>query len=186
MVIPGVSGSMVLMVLGYYSTILALVTGTVTMLKDMDIGGVINNCLLLAPFGVGVVLGIFLIAKVIEYLFQRFPQPDFRGHHRPDRLLSLCHPLFCRRSERLLGGGAGGWPGAGGPGRLGHLADGQQGRGLIHPLGKNEQAARRLLVFLCGGCPRQKNLSICEENLLPGSLYWAKGQTSKGRGRSAE
>lgn len=77
MVIPGVSGSMVLMVLGYYSTILALVTGTVTMLKDMDIGGVINNCLLLAPFGVGVVLGIFLIAKVIEYLFQRFPSQTF-------------------------------------------------------------------------------------------------------------
>lgn len=73
MVIPGVSGSMVLMVLGYYSTILSLVTGTVTMLKDMDFGGVIHNCLLLAPFAVGVVLGIFLIAKIIEYLFQRFP-----------------------------------------------------------------------------------------------------------------
>ena len=72
-VIPGVSGSMVLMVLGYYSTILSLVTGTVTMLKDMDFGGVIHNCLLLAPFAVGVVLGIFLIAKIIEYLFQRFP-----------------------------------------------------------------------------------------------------------------
>ena len=77
MVIPGVSGSMVLMVLGYYSTILALVTGTVTMLKDMDFGGVIQNCLLLAPFGVGVVLGIFLIAKIIEYLFKRFPSQTF-------------------------------------------------------------------------------------------------------------
>ena len=50
MVIPGVSGSMVLMVLGYYSTILSLVTGTVTMLKDLDLGGVIHNCLLLVPF----------------------------------------------------------------------------------------------------------------------------------------
>ena len=77
MVIPGVSASMVLMVVGYYSTILALVTGTVTMLKDMDLGGVVNNCLLLAPFGVGVVLGIFLIAKIIEYLFQRFPSQTF-------------------------------------------------------------------------------------------------------------
>lgn len=77
MVIPGVSGSMVLMVLGYYNTILALVTGTVTMLKDLDIGGVVHNCLLLIPFGVGVVLGIFLIAKIIEYLFQRFPSQTF-------------------------------------------------------------------------------------------------------------
>ena len=73
MVIPGVSGSMVLMVLGYYSTILSLVTGTVTMLKDLDLGGVIHDCLLLVPFAVGVALGIFLIAKIIEYLFNRFP-----------------------------------------------------------------------------------------------------------------
>lgn len=73
MVIPGVSGSMVLMVLGYYSTILSLVTGTVTMLKNLDFGGVLHNCLLLVPFAIGVVLGIFLIAKIIEYLFNRFP-----------------------------------------------------------------------------------------------------------------
>lgn len=77
MVIPGVSGSMVLMVLGYYSTILSLVTGTVTMLKDGDFGGVVHNCLLLVPFAIGVVLGIFLIAKIIEYLFQRFPSQTF-------------------------------------------------------------------------------------------------------------
>ena len=77
MVIPGVSGSMVLMVLGYYSTILSLVTGTVTMLKDGDFGGVVHNCLLLVPFAIGVVLGILLIAKIIEYLFQRFPSQTF-------------------------------------------------------------------------------------------------------------
>lgn len=77
MVIPGVSGSMVLMVLGYYSTILSLVTGTVTMLKDGDFGGVVHNCLMLVPFAIGVVLGIFLIAKIIEYLFQRFPSQTF-------------------------------------------------------------------------------------------------------------
>lgn len=77
MVIPGVSGSMMLMVLGYYSTILSLVTGTVTMLKDGDLGGVIHNGLLLAPFAVGVIVGIFLIAKLIEYLFNRFPCQTF-------------------------------------------------------------------------------------------------------------
>ena len=66
-----------LMVLGYYSTILSLVTGTVTMLKDGDLGGVIHNGLLLAPFAVGVIVGIFLIAKLIEYLFNRFPCQTF-------------------------------------------------------------------------------------------------------------
>lgn len=47
------------------------------MLKDGDLGGVIHNCLLLVPFGIGVVLGIFLIAKIIEYLFRRFPSQTF-------------------------------------------------------------------------------------------------------------
>ena len=73
MVIPGVSGSMVLLILGYYNSILNLLTDTVLCLKAMDLAGVMHNCLLLAPFGVGVVLGIFLIAKIIEYLFNNFP-----------------------------------------------------------------------------------------------------------------
>lgn len=77
MVIPGVSGSMVLMVLGYYNSILGLVTDTVLYLKDMNFAGIFQNCLLLAPFGIGVILGIFLIAKVIEYLFQHFPSQTF-------------------------------------------------------------------------------------------------------------
>ena len=73
MVIPGVSGSMVLMVLGYYSTILSLVTGTVTMLKDLDFGGVIHNCLLLAPFAIGVVLGISSLPRSSSTSSTAFP-----------------------------------------------------------------------------------------------------------------
>ena len=67
MVIPGVSGSMVLMVLGYYNTILDL------------FGLILHNVSLLLPFGVGVALGIFGIAKVIEYLFAHFPSQTFAG-----------------------------------------------------------------------------------------------------------
>lgn len=77
MVIPGVSGSMVLMVLGYYNSILSLLTDTVVCLKDFDFAGILENCLLLVPFCIGVALGIFLIAKVIEYLFQNFPSQTF-------------------------------------------------------------------------------------------------------------
>lgn len=80
MVIPGVSGSMVLMVLGYYSTILSLVVGTVTYLKDFNFNGVFHNVLILAPFGIGVILGIFLIAKIIEYLFHHFPSQTYAGN----------------------------------------------------------------------------------------------------------
>ena len=77
MVIPGVSGSMVLMVLGYYSTILAQVTGLLDALLARD-WAALGRCVgLLIPFGVGVVLGIFLIAKMIEWLFKKFPSQTY-------------------------------------------------------------------------------------------------------------
>lgn len=79
MVIPGVSGSMVLMVLGYYNTILDLVTGCVDGLVAGDFGLILHNVSLLLPFGVGVALGIFAIAKIIEYLFAHFPSQTFAG-----------------------------------------------------------------------------------------------------------
>lgn len=72
MVIPGVSGSMVLMILGYYYGILNTIKGAVEALRAFDVPAMINGALLLIPFGIGVVLGIFLIAKLISFLFDRF------------------------------------------------------------------------------------------------------------------
>lgn len=71
MVVPGVSGSMMLMILGYYNTILECINDTVAALADFNISVLMQNVLILAPFGVGVVIGIFLIAKLIEFIFQR-------------------------------------------------------------------------------------------------------------------
>lgn len=71
MVVPGVSGSMMLMILGYYNTILECINDTVAALTAFDIPGVMENVLVLIPFGIGVVIGIFLIAKIIEFIFQR-------------------------------------------------------------------------------------------------------------------
>lgn len=71
MVVPGVSGSMMLMILGYYNTILESINDTISALTAMNIPVIIDNILILAPFGVGVVVGIFLIAKIIEFIFQR-------------------------------------------------------------------------------------------------------------------
>ena len=72
MVIPGVSGSMVLMILGYYYGILNTIKGAVEALRAFDVPAMVNGALLLIPFGIGVVLGIFLIAKLISFLFDRF------------------------------------------------------------------------------------------------------------------
>ena len=71
MVIPGVSGSMMLMLLGYYETILAYINRTVDALTSFDIPNLFNCVFVLFPFGIGVLLGIFLIAKLIEWIFSK-------------------------------------------------------------------------------------------------------------------
>lgn len=72
MVIPGVSGSLVLMILGYYYGIIESIKGFLEALKVLDIPALTDGFLVLAPFGVGILLGIFLIAKLITFLFERY------------------------------------------------------------------------------------------------------------------
>ena len=72
MVIPGVSGSMILMSLGYYAPILSSITDFVRAVLDFNISAALAECALLVPFGIGVLVGIFAIAKLIEFLLSRF------------------------------------------------------------------------------------------------------------------
>lgn len=71
MVVPGVSGSMMLMLLGYYDTILKTINDFVDALVKFDMGGLMTGVGILLPFGIGVVIGIFLIAKLIEFIFSK-------------------------------------------------------------------------------------------------------------------
>ena len=73
MVIPGVSGSMILMIMGYYSPIIGMINQFVDHLRTFNVSGMISDCGVLIPFGVGVVVGIFIIAKVIEIVFAKCP-----------------------------------------------------------------------------------------------------------------
>lgn len=72
MVVPGVSGSMMLMIFGYYYGIINTITGFLDALRAMDPAALKDGVLLLAPFGIGVLLGIILVAKLISFLFDRF------------------------------------------------------------------------------------------------------------------
>lgn len=58
MVVPGISGSFILLLLGVYS---AIITAISTL-----------NILVLIPFGIGVVIGILLASKVIDFLLEHF------------------------------------------------------------------------------------------------------------------
>ncbi len=71
MVVPGVSGSMMLMILGYYDTILATINDAIDALLAFDMAEIFRVVSILMPFGIGVIVGIFLIAKLIEFIFSK-------------------------------------------------------------------------------------------------------------------
>ena len=73
MIIPGISGSLMLMLLGYYDPIIKVVSN----LTKFDMLG--ENLKVLVPFGLGVIIGIVLVAKLIEYLLKKFEIKTYFG-----------------------------------------------------------------------------------------------------------
>ena len=73
MIIPGVSGSLVLMLLGYYLPI-------VNKIKELThFKNIFDNILILLPFGIGILIGIVLIAKLIEWLLKKYEVKTYFG-----------------------------------------------------------------------------------------------------------
>lgn len=79
MVIPGVSGSMILMMLGYYQFIISTIKNTIEAFFHLDIATIGNGILVLLPFAIGIVLGIIIISKIISKLFQKYPNATYWG-----------------------------------------------------------------------------------------------------------
>lgn len=79
MVIPGVSGSMILMMVGYYEYLNNAINGFVTAVVHLDFAAMLINIWILLPFGIGVLIGIFLMAKLIEFLLKRYPNATMWG-----------------------------------------------------------------------------------------------------------
>lgn len=73
MVVPGVSGSMILLLIGYYNPVIAAINDFIRALTALDVDGILRGLGILVPFGIGVVVGIFAIAKLIEVIFEKFP-----------------------------------------------------------------------------------------------------------------
>ena len=73
MVIPGVSGSLVLMLLGFYYPIIDTI-------KDLiHFNHLFSNVIVLGIFGVGVLVGIIGISKLFEYLFKKQETKTYFG-----------------------------------------------------------------------------------------------------------
>ena len=73
MIIPGVSGSFMLMLLGYYKPIIDTVSNLTKFNNLWD------NLKILIPFGFGLVFGIVLVAKLIEYLLKKYEVKTYFG-----------------------------------------------------------------------------------------------------------
>ena len=79
MVIPGVSGSMILMMLGYYQFIINTIKTTIEAVLHFDWLAVGTGVGILIPFGIGILLGIILISKIIAKIFKRYPNATYWG-----------------------------------------------------------------------------------------------------------
>lgn len=73
MVIPGVSGSMMLLLLGYYNPILDMIKEFFGAVIGLEIAKIFEIMSILVPFGMGVLIGTVAIAKIIEVIFAKFP-----------------------------------------------------------------------------------------------------------------
>lgn len=61
-IVPGVSGTAILMILGYYYEIMSLIS------ELTIIGNIVNNIISLFPFIIGLLLGMLLFIKIMYYL----------------------------------------------------------------------------------------------------------------------
>ena len=79
MIIPGVSGSMVMMILGFYNIIISNIKTFIDALISFDIPALIHGLGVFVPFGIGVLAGIGIVAKIIEILFAKQPVSTYCG-----------------------------------------------------------------------------------------------------------
>lgn len=71
MVVPGISGSFTLMLIGYYEPILNLVND-ITSFKNLG-----PNLILMATFMLGVFIGIIFISKIIEWCLKHYKRETY-------------------------------------------------------------------------------------------------------------
>lgn len=79
MVVPGVSGSLLLLAFGYYNPVTGAVTEFISAVLDWNLPVLLEKTAILFPFGIGVLLGIFFVAKLIEWLLARYERLTYCG-----------------------------------------------------------------------------------------------------------
>lgn len=79
LIVPGVSGTLLLAVMGYYLPILRLINRTVEAVTGLNFPALGSHLIFLVPFGAGVIIGGFLITKAMEFLLDRLRDFTYWG-----------------------------------------------------------------------------------------------------------
>lgn len=73
MAVPGLSGSMLLILLGYFEAMLQTINGFTAALFALSFAAILETSAILLPFTVGVAAGFVFMAHIIRALIRRFP-----------------------------------------------------------------------------------------------------------------
>jgi len=71
MILPGISGSFILVLLGAYGTVMGSISDLLSAIKAGEWGLVFSNGLILAVFALGCLIGLLSFSKLLNYLFKK-------------------------------------------------------------------------------------------------------------------
>jgi putative membrane protein len=71
MILPGISGSFILLLLGAYTTVLGAVSGLIDALKASNWDLVFSNGLMLCVFMLGCIVGLISFSRILNWLFKK-------------------------------------------------------------------------------------------------------------------
>lgn len=72
MILPGISGSFILLLLGAYQLVLGKVSSLIDALHPFDMGLLINNGIALGVFAIGGVIGLLSFSRVLQWMFEKY------------------------------------------------------------------------------------------------------------------
>ena len=79
MIIPGVSGSLIIMACGYYNVIMEVLHNFLHAFAHFDFEGFGVTAFTILAFMVGVIIGVIFVSKAIKALLKRVPQTVYHA-----------------------------------------------------------------------------------------------------------
>ncbi len=71
MILPGISGAYILLLLGAYSTVIAMIKNAITSLSNLQVELMIHTFTKLSVFVLGIVFGLRIFASILNWLFDK-------------------------------------------------------------------------------------------------------------------